>query len=110
MSLEEEKPLRGWINIALIAQFYILDVSATAKYNIPYTPQHGQTIAFSMRNTMVLQVDSVLMYLGRNMFMYPGFYKLLMQGHILVIPDLGFTTVLSPLIAPPMIAGMVDDQ
>ena len=53
MSLEEEKPLRRWINIALIAQFYILDVSATAKYNIPYTPQHGQTIVFLIEKAMV---------------------------------------------------------
>ena len=44
------------------------------------------------------------------MFIYPGFCQILIQGHILVIPDLESPTSLFPLLIPSTISDPYDAQ
>ena len=62
------------------------------------------------RNVTALQSDCALTYLGNNIFLPTAFYRALLQGHILAIPDPGAPTGLSLLLTPPYSAVPVNVQ
>ena len=107
---EAEKSTKGLECLLPTDQRVILASSATNRTSISTSPHPTLHRFLNTRNATALQAGYALTYAGNNLYLPTSFWKALLQGHILVIPDPDVPTELSPLLTPPSSAGPVNYQ
>ena len=105
---EAERETNSWDRLLPTAQRVILAASATTGTSILTSPPPTNHFFLNTRNATALQADFFLTYAENNIYLPTSFYRVLLQGHILAIPDPDAPTGLSPLLTPPSSAGPVN--
>ena len=111
--LGDEGPLTWdmvWHHLPPMAQRAILEVSASGRITIPSYLSQSLHQFLNARNATALQADCALTYAGQNLYLLMYFLQALLQGHILVIPDLDAPAGLPPLLTLPSSAGPANVQ
>ena len=107
---EAEKETKGWDRLPPTEQRVILTASATTGTSILTSTPPTIHRFLNARNVTALQANCSLTYAGNNIYLPTYFCQVLLQGHILAIPDPDAPTGLSPLLTPPSSAGPVNAQ
>ena len=107
---EAEKETKGWDRLPPTEQRVILTASATTGTSILTSTPPTIHRFLNARNVTALQANCSLTYAGNNIYLPTYFCQVLLQGHILAIPDPDAPTGLSPLLTPPSSAGPANAQ
>ena len=105
-----ENLTKEWDCLPPTAQRVILTASATNGTYITTSLQPTLHRFLNARNVTAFQDNCALTYTGNNLYLPISFFKFLLQGHILAIPDPDALTGLSPLLTPPYFAGPTNAQ
>ena len=107
---EVEKDTTELGHLPPTAHHVILAESATNGTSIPTLPPPTIHHLLNARNATAHQADCSLTYTGNNIYLPTSLFQVLLQGHILAIPDPDVPTGLLPLLTPLSSSGPVNAQ
>ena len=102
--------MRYWDRLSPTSHRVILAANSFDGLVIPMAPPPSRHCFLNARDVTEIQANCALIYFGNSIFLPTTFYQDLLQAHILVIPDPGAPTGLSPLLTPPSSADLASVQ